>query len=157
MFIWIEMMMTMIMWLFTGIIIIIIINLKSSTPSATRISRFPSREQRTCMRSENSANLNAGTVALIHELLPVVTSCCFTLIHSIPSTASSPSSHQPAWWQIRLADARYPAASHGAKCRRSKIWACLCLFNFALGLPKCCQAQAIWLSAVLARLRLRDE
>lgn len=53
-------------------------------------------QQRSENLHENSANLNAGTVALIHELLPAVTSCCFTLIHSILSTASSPSSHQPA-------------------------------------------------------------
>lgn len=78
------------------------------------------------------------SVALIHELLPAVISLLF---HSIPSTASSPSSHQTALWQIHLADTHYSPANPTAKCRWSKIRACLCSFNFTLGLSKHCQVQ----------------
>lgn len=78
------------------------------------------------------------SVDLIHELLPAV---IFLLLHSIPSAVFSPSYHQPALWQIHLADTRYPSANPTTKCRPSKIRACLCSFNFTLGLSKRCQAQ----------------
>lgn len=142
------------------------VNTRQCLNGSTRISLQLSLNQKAIhwmqytFSQQRSKNVHGNPAKLNTPLLPWSMSssllwplCCFTLIHSIPSTASSPSSHQPALWQIHLADTRYSAANPTAKCRWSKIWACLCSFSFTLGLSKRCLVQknsrrAVWLSSL---------